>query len=62
MIAALKGHNSIIKKLYAYSPNLDLGNKQGFKTIHMAAISGKIETLEALIEIGADVNIISKSE
>jgi ankyrin repeat protein len=62
MIAALKGHNSVIKKLKAYSPNLDLGNKQGLKAIHMAAISGKIETLEALLEIGADINIISKSE
>merc|ERR1712063_143686 len=53
MIAVEKGHTSIAKYLIQSGTDLSITNKQGFNSLHKAAVTGNSEILSSILE-GAD--------
>lgn len=62
-LAAQKGLNDIIVLLVknkGMSVNLQTQNKVGVTPLHDAALEGQLQTVKLLVELGADVNKLSK--
>ena len=56
-LAASLGHTPIVKSLvHAHRVNVNITANNKLTPLHLAAYTGQMETVEALIELGADVN------
>jgi general secretion pathway protein A len=57
MMAALRGHHSMVQLMLTYGADVNMRNSTGGTALMMAAIQGRNDILQLLLDNGAQVNI-----
>lgn len=59
--AAIEGHNDVAMKLIECGSDFETEESEGHAPLHLAVVSGSLETVEVLVSEGADINAKTKS-
>ncbi len=62
MWAAAERHPDVVKALIAAHADLNAHTKQGFLAIHFAARVGDLESVQAFLASGVDVNVVTQTD